>query len=80
MSASRAERVAREADGLVRSGIRSLAERPVAKTPVPAALEECLGTVGPGHPDALRDAIGLVWVHEWLVVVDGHVLVERAPG
>jgi hypothetical protein len=32
------------------------------------------------QPDALRDAIGLVWVHEWLVVVDGHVLVERAPG
>jgi hypothetical protein len=31
------------------------------------------------QPDALRDAIGLVWVHEWLVVVDGHVLVERAP-
>lgn len=75
-----AERVAREADGLVRSGIRSLAERPVARTPVPAALEECLGVDHADQPDALRDAIGLVWVHEWLVVVDGHVLVERAPG
>jgi uncharacterized membrane protein YccC len=74
------DRVDREADELVRSGLRSLAERPLTRAPVPAALEQCLGAVVPGQPHGLRDAIGLVWVHEWLALVDAHVLVERSPG
>jgi uncharacterized membrane protein YccC len=59
----------REAEQLVRGGIRAVSSASPAPTPVPPALTQCLGSQ---PPDALHGVLGLVWVHEWLALVARH--------
>ncbi len=61
--------VDREADDLVRSGIRVLGQVVPEAHPVPEALTRCLGA---HPPDQLAGTLGLVWVHEWLSLVADH--------
>jgi uncharacterized membrane protein YccC len=58
-----------EADDLLRDGIRAVSAPPPLPTPVPAAVTECLGDQASA---TLRDALGLVWVHEWISLVAEH--------
>jgi hypothetical protein len=57
---------------LVRSGVRSLADRQPLTFRAPDALARCLEA----HVDHdLHDALALLWIHEWLLLAGEHELV-----
>lgn len=58
-----------EADQVVADGIRSLEPGPRPPSLLPEALTACLASRSPSQ---LPGVLGLVWVHEWLVLAADH--------